>query len=173
MQKIKKIEVSLRESKSKAQQAENLLSKKEKELDLLKAADEKRRAADEAYTIRDRQTFENHFGHKARPSEEKYVIFLRMYENQAEKMRKELQQLRDQVAQMDESGNGNSVRKSNFNHHAEGSQVNLERIAELEQVNSELKRTLQDNAQDFKDLLGQLDALRHDVQGKDAQIRDL
>ena len=90
MQKIKKIEVSLRESKSKAQQAENLLSKKEKELDLLKAADEKRRAADEAYTIRDRQTFENHFGHKARPSEEKYVIFLRMYENQAEKMRKEL-----------------------------------------------------------------------------------
>ena len=76
---------------------------------------------------------------------------------------------------MDESGNGNgnSVRKNNFNHHAEGSYVNLERIAELEQVNSELKRTLQDNAQDFKDLLGQLDALRHDVQGKDAQIRDL
>ena len=58
-----------------------MYGKKEKELDLLKAADEKRRAADEAYTIRDRQTFENHFGHKARPSEEKYVIFLRMYEN--------------------------------------------------------------------------------------------
>ena len=67
-------------------------------MDLMKAADEKRRAADEAYTIRDRQTFENHFGHKARASEEKYVIFLRMYENQAEKMRKELQSLRDQVA---------------------------------------------------------------------------
>lgn len=47
----------------------------------MRAADEKRRAADEAHTIRDRQTFENHFGHKARSSEEKYVIFLRMYEN--------------------------------------------------------------------------------------------
>ena len=44
----------MRELKAKAQQAENLLSKKEKEMDLLKAADEKRRAADEAYTIRDR-----------------------------------------------------------------------------------------------------------------------
>ena len=67
-----------------------MLSKKEKEVDMMKSADEKRRAAEEAYTIRDRQTFENHFGHKARPSEEKYVIFLRMYENSAEKMRKEL-----------------------------------------------------------------------------------
>ena len=57
---------------------------------MMKSADEKRRAAEEAYTIRDRQTFENHFGHKARPSEEKYVIFLRMYENSAEKMRKEI-----------------------------------------------------------------------------------
>lgn len=57
---------------------------------LLKAADEKRQAAEVAYTIRDNQTFQNHFGHKARPSEEKYVIFLRMYENQAEKMRKEI-----------------------------------------------------------------------------------
>ena len=61
----------------------------------MKSADEKRKAAEDAYTIRDRQTFENHFGHKARPSEEKYVIFLRMYENSAEKMRKEIQSLRE------------------------------------------------------------------------------
>ena len=81
MQKTKKLEVQLRELKNRAQQAENLLSKKDKELELVRAADEKRRAADEAYTIRDRQTFENHFGHKVRPSEEKYVLFLRMYEN--------------------------------------------------------------------------------------------
>ena len=56
----------------------------------MKAVDEKKKAAEDTYTIRDRQTFENHFGHKARPSEEKYVIFLRMYENNAEKMRKEI-----------------------------------------------------------------------------------
>lgn len=58
-----------------------MLTKREREVDLMKAADDKRRAAEAAYTIRDRQTFENNFGHKARPSEEKYVIFLRMYEN--------------------------------------------------------------------------------------------
>jgi hypothetical protein len=81
MQKNKKLEVQVRELKAKVQQSENLLGKRDKEVELMRAADEKRRAADDAYTIRDRQTFENHFGHKARPSEEKYVIFLRMYEN--------------------------------------------------------------------------------------------
>ena len=30
-------------------------------------------AAEEKYTVRDRQTFENHFGHKPRPAEEKYI----------------------------------------------------------------------------------------------------
>ncbi len=49
--------MQVRELKAKGQQAENLLSKKEKEVDLMKAADEKRHAAEEAYTIRDNQTF--------------------------------------------------------------------------------------------------------------------
>ena len=81
LQKVKKLEVQVRELKAKAQQAENLLAKKDREVEMMRAADDKRKAAEDAYTIRDRQTFENHFGHKARPSEEKYVIFLRMYEN--------------------------------------------------------------------------------------------
>ena len=36
-----------------------------------------------------------------------------------------------------------------------------------------MQRNLQQNAQDFKDVLGQLDQLRRDVKGKDAQIADL
>ena len=61
----------------------------------LKTQIEKKQASDDKYSIRDRQTFENHFGHKARPAEEKYVQFLKMYENQAEKMRKEIVALTD------------------------------------------------------------------------------
>ena len=44
----------LRELKAKAQQAENLAAKKEKEVNMMKSADEKRKAAEDAYTIRDR-----------------------------------------------------------------------------------------------------------------------
>jgi len=50
----------------------------------------KQQALDEKHAIRDKNTFEMHFGHKPRPTEQKYVNFLKMYENQAEKQRKEV-----------------------------------------------------------------------------------
>ena len=71
----------MREFKTKLQCQENLHQKKDKEIENLKTQIEKRMAAEEKYTVRDRQTFENHFGHKPRPAEEKYISFLRMYEN--------------------------------------------------------------------------------------------
>ena len=74
----------------KLAQVENVLAKRDKEIELMKSGEEKRKAAEERYIIRDRQTFENHFGYKPRAQEEKYITFMKMYENQAEKMRKEL-----------------------------------------------------------------------------------
>ena len=74
-QNHKKLEVQVREFKSKLQCQENLHLRKDKEIEQLKTQIEKRQASDEKYSIRDRQTFENHFGHKARPAEEKYVQF--------------------------------------------------------------------------------------------------
>ena len=62
-------------------------------------------------------------------------------------MRKELSQLREQV-------NNNEPNEMPMHQNLPGDQINLERIGELEAANMALKRTLQDNAQDFKDLLG-------------------
>ena len=174
MQKIKKLEVQVRELKAKAQQAENMQQKKDQQLVLLKAADEKRQAAEVAYTIRDNQTFQNHFGHKARPSEEKYVIFLRMYENQAEKMRKEIQNLQMYKSGAPEQQQENAAAAGSIGGGGQGhDQINLEKIRDLQEINIALKRNLQENSNDFKDLLKQLELLRKDVQGKDDQIHNL
>ena len=71
----------MKELKSRVQVAENLVQKKTKEQEQLKTLLEKKEAIDAKHLIRDRQTFEQHFGNKPRPTEEKYVNFLRMYEN--------------------------------------------------------------------------------------------
>jgi SMC interacting uncharacterized protein involved in chromosome segregation len=71
----------VKELKSRVQVAENLVQKKTKEQEQLKTLLEKKEAIDAKHLIRDRQTFEQHFGNKPRPQEDKYVNFLRMYEN--------------------------------------------------------------------------------------------
>lgn len=78
--KLKQIETALRQVKTKLQVCENVVQKKDFEIEHFKAKLEKIDAAEQKYAIRDRQTFEAHFGHKPRPTEEKYVNFLRMYE---------------------------------------------------------------------------------------------
>mmetsp|Transcript_22505 Transcript_22505/g.30126 ORF Transcript_22505/g.30126 Transcript_22505/m.30126 type:complete len:83 (+) Transcript_22505:1675-1923(+) len=52
-------------------------------------------------------------------------------------------------------------------------QANLDRIRDLQDLNTSLRKNLSQNAQDFKDLLSQLDLLRKDVKGKDARIAEL
>ena len=42
-------------------------------------------------------------------------------------------------------------------------QINLEKIRDLQEIIIALKRNLQENANDFKDLLKQLELLRKDV----------
>lgn len=111
MQKMKRQETQIRDLKGRLLTSDNCLLKKDKEIEFMRKVEVQRAAAEEKYTIRDRQTFENHFGHKPRAQEEKYVIFLRMYENQAERYRKQLNNLELEKMEMSrllEKLNGNS-----------------------------------------------------------------
>ena len=92
-----------------------------------------------------------------------------MYENQAEKMRKEIQNLQGQVSGAASQEHNNNAGGEQGHH----DQVNLEKIRDLQEINIALKRNLQENANDFKDLLKQLELLRKDVQGKDDLILNL
>ena len=59
---------------------ENQLTRKSNDIASLKAKLELRLANDQKYTIKNRAQFEKHFGRQARPAEEKYVNYLKMFD---------------------------------------------------------------------------------------------
>lgn len=61
---------------------------------------EKRDALDEKYNIQNRYEFEQHFGVKSQPKDEKYLNFMKMYNMQSEKIKKENQLLKEQIANL-------------------------------------------------------------------------
>lgn len=170
MQKAKKLEAQVKELKGRVQVAENLVQIKTKEQEQLKTQLERKEALDAKHLIRDRQTFEQHFGSKPRPQEEKYVNFLKMYENQSEKMRKELIALQADNKELEEKvnvleaenfaiSNGQlQVTESTYFKKGDG-RLNL-KIKDLEESNYQLQENLTRNQQDFKDLLSELAAIK-------------
>ena len=64
---------------------------------MLKQKLEKKQAEDEKHLIKDRNIFEKHFGKQPRPSEEKYVNFLKGYEGQRERNEKQIELLEREV----------------------------------------------------------------------------
>ena len=55
--------------------SENLVQKKQIEIEVLKQKLEKKLADDDKYLIRNRNNFEKHFGRQPRPAEEKVNLF--------------------------------------------------------------------------------------------------
>ena len=83
--------------------SENTIQKKQQEIEQLKTKIEKRLAEDEKHLIRDRATFEKHFGNKPRATEEKYVSFLRMYEQQRDKMDRQMDALEKEIDRLNQA----------------------------------------------------------------------
>lgn len=83
----------IKDLKTKVMLAENNTQKKNGELETLRVKIEKRLQDDEKWAIRDRSMFEKQFGRapSQRQGDDKYMNYLRMYENQREKLEKELQ----------------------------------------------------------------------------------
>lgn len=106
-----------------------------------------------------------------------------MYENQADKMRKELATLQarnldleEQVATLEAENfaisNGKlQVTESTYFKKGDGL-LNI-KIKDLEEANTQLQENLSRNAKDFKDLLAELDSIKHEVQQKDDHIKHL
>lgn len=65
---------------------ENQLQQKQKEIQSVKQKLELKISKDQKSLIRNRLDFERHFGREPRQNEEKYVNFLKLYEEQREKM---------------------------------------------------------------------------------------
>lgn len=109
--------------------------------------------------------------------------FLKMYENQAEKMRKELsalqadnQQLADKVHTLEAENfaiaNGKlQVTDSTYFQKGDG-RLNL-KIRDLEEQNYQLQENLTQNQQDFRDLLSELTAIKQQINQRDEQIRHM
>lgn len=95
--KQKQDETKIKQLRTKCTHFEALLQQKTNEVTDWKLKWEKRDAIDEKYTIQNKQEFEQHFGVKPLPKEEKYLNYLRMYQMQLDKLKKENQQLRDQI----------------------------------------------------------------------------
>ena len=103
--KTKQDEVKIKQLRAKCTHLEALILQKTNEVTDWKLKWERRDAQDDKYTIQNRQEFEQHFGVKTQPKDDKYVNFMRMYNMQSEKLRKDNQLLREQVASL-QSENG-------------------------------------------------------------------
>jgi acetyl-CoA carboxylase alpha subunit len=84
----KKLDKQVKDLKAKCMLAENLAAKRSQELDAMKAKLEKRLQEDEKSIIRDKSAFEKAFGRapSQRQSDDKYLGFMRSYENQRDRL---------------------------------------------------------------------------------------
>lgn len=62
---------------------------------------EKRDLNDEKYAIKSKAQFEQHFGSKASGKDEKTINFVRMYEMQADKLKKDNQLLTEKLSEFE------------------------------------------------------------------------
>ena len=84
----RKLEKQLKELRQKLAVVENTLTKKNQEAESLRAKIEKRHQEDERWIIRDKASFEKHFGRppSQKQGDDKYMALMRMYESQREKL---------------------------------------------------------------------------------------
>jgi hypothetical protein len=82
---LKKVEKQLKDSKQKNKLCENQLLQKQTEIQQLKTKLETRLTQEQKFTIKNKQQFEKHFGRQPRAAEDKYVSFMRIYEEQRER----------------------------------------------------------------------------------------
>lgn len=61
--------------KNKMLVSENLVQRKQMEMEQIKSKLEKKIAEEEKFTVRDKNTFEKHFGRVSRPGEEKVGFY--------------------------------------------------------------------------------------------------
>ena len=145
---------------------ENNFKRKEGEIEALKSKLELREAEDDRHTIRDRQAFESHFNYKARPQEQKYLNFMKMYESQAAENRREkarlLQENSDLGQQLELQINGKDT-----------NQYLVGKLSDKEEEIRLLHESLKVNADDLRDFLGEISTLRRQIQAKDDQLVQL
>ena len=155
--------------------AENLAAKRSQELETLKAKLEKRLHEDEKAVIRDKAMFEKVFGRapSQRQGDDKYISFMRSYENQRERLEKHCEALERELDRVNsrscelESQNfalqkGITLTATSRDPEV-GSyldQVIQQRAHDLEAENRKLTEALQKMQVDFKDLLKEIERQR-------------
>lgn len=89
----------MKDLKGKLMVAENTCLKKNQELETMRAKIEKRLAEEEKWTIRDRTSFEKFFGSapSQKKGDDKFLNFMRTYENQREKHEKMIYSLEKEL----------------------------------------------------------------------------
>ncbi|CDW84876.1 UNKNOWN [Stylonychia lemnae] len=170
----KVLEKQIKDIKNKMMVSENLVSKKQMEIELLKQKLEKKMHEDDKYLIRDRNIFEKHFGRQPRPAEEK------AYDIQREKLEKQVELLEREVDRL----NAQNLELQNENYALSKGQIPAEeahyfkkgdggltiKIRELENENQQLQKALKQNANDFKDLLKEIDQQKKSNIERDQQM---
>jgi hypothetical protein len=79
---------------------ENLCQKRAQEADQLRAKIEKTIHDEERWQVRDRANFEKVVGRVASQKDEKVVMMMKMYENQREKIEKEVERYEREIDKM-------------------------------------------------------------------------
>lgn len=88
--------MAIRDLKAKSVQQENQIAQLNLQILEWRTKMDKKEAEEQKLASRDKKSWLEHFGREATPKDEKYLAYVRMYENQSEKLRKELAFHRDQ-----------------------------------------------------------------------------
>eukprot|EP00347_Sterkiella_histriomuscorum_P008547 403344679 len=177
------LEKKIKDMTNKILVCENTVQQKQLEIDMLRKKLEKRLSEDDKYQLRDRQTFEKFFGKQPRASEEKYVNFLRAFENQRERNEKQMELLEREVQRL----NTLNLELQNENYGLSKGQLPAEeahyfkrgdgalslQIKELEEQNYKLQQALKSNSQDYKDLLIEIDKQKSIIIEREQQMQGL